>query len=63
MKAIVVVFFRTRRAEVSEKQLRLCRTGTLAESIPETRVPPFWTWFIRNPRSYSLAFQNGCVRR
>jgi hypothetical protein len=54
MKAIVVVFFRTHEPAASEQQPGLCQTGRRAASaklIAETQAPPFWTWFIKNPRS------------
>ncbi len=53
MKAIVVVFFRTRKPEPSEQQLSLRETRSLAapgNSSGDTWTPPFWTWFIENPR-------------
>ena len=53
MKAIVIVFFRTFKAETSERQLSLRQTRALtgpAKLDNESRTPPFWTWFIENPR-------------
>lgn len=53
MKAIVLVFFRTRKPETSEQQLSLRQRSSLAApAIPakDTWTPPFWTWFIENPR-------------
>lgn len=53
MKAIMVVFFRTRKPETSKQQVRLRPTGTLAAPAnpnSATWTPPFWTWFIDNPR-------------
>jgi len=53
MKVIVVVFFRTRKPKTSKQQVRLGPTGTLAapaNSNSATAAPPFWTWFIENPR-------------
>lgn len=52
MKAIVVVFFRTRKPEPCEQQPVTPRPGTVAaraNSNAETWVPPLWTWFIENP--------------
>ncbi|MEN3368869.1 MAG: hypothetical protein V7609_1012 [Verrucomicrobiota bacterium] len=51
MKAIVVLFFRTLKPETSEQQLSLPPARTLpASANPGTWTPPFWTWFIENPR-------------
>ena len=53
MKAIVVVFFRTRKPETSQHQLRLRATSALAapaNASGERVVSPLWTWFIENPR-------------
>jgi hypothetical protein len=49
MKAIVVVFFQTFKSETSEQQLGLRQIRTLAAPA-NAWTPPFWTWFIENPR-------------
>jgi hypothetical protein len=53
MKAIVVLFFRTREPETSVQQLTLRptrRPAPPANPSGDTPKPPFWTWFIENPR-------------
>lgn len=53
MKAIVVLFFRTREPKTSERPLRPQKTRSLAAPATpggNTWTPPFWTWFIENPR-------------
>jgi hypothetical protein len=53
MKAIVVVFFLRRKPETPERQLSLRETRTLAAPANaggNAWTPPFWTWFIENPR-------------
>jgi hypothetical protein len=53
MKVIVVAFFRTFKPEIFERQLSLRQTRALAAPAnpdDDTWTPPFWTWFIENPR-------------
>lgn len=53
MNAIVVGFLQAFKPETSERQLSPRQTRTLgapANPDDDKPTPPFWTWFIENPR-------------
>jgi hypothetical protein len=68
MKAIVVIFVQTREVQgstvqslavsISESLQRVPVFGVKASradnSTIHNEVPPFWTWFIKNPRPLDI---------
>jgi hypothetical protein len=58
MKEIVVIFVKTREVHLSEGRLpdddKTNRTDK--STIDNESAPPFWTWFIENPRPRSSRY-------
>jgi hypothetical protein len=54
MKAIVLIFVRTRDVKLPAGQSLANRADN--STIHNESAPPFWTWFIENPRPHLEIF-------
>jgi hypothetical protein len=63
MKDIVVVFVKTREVPLSAGRLPNDDKTNRADksTIDNKSAPPFWTWFIENPRPRSSSYFSSLV--
>ena len=63
MKDIVVIFVKTREVHLSVGRLPNDDNTNRADksTIDNESAPPFWTWFIENPRPRSSRYFSSLV--